>query len=152
MVDYEINDKTFAILPLNKRSCKIIENNKTYVVNKSVKKIMEDSCEYFGSSLEGRQRGTTKLTGITHKVPIIVEESKEIIFFPTSSPRLEDCSWISLNNILRYFQEENYLIVEFKNKIRIKLDISYGIFDNQVLRSTRLESAIRNRKKLLLKS
>jgi phytoene dehydrogenase-like protein len=64
---------------------------------------MEESCEFFGSSLIGRQKGTTKLIGITHKAPIIIEETREIIFFPTTSPRLSCCSWISLKNIEKYY-------------------------------------------------
>ena len=64
--------------------------------------IIKRSCEYFGSSYNGRHEGTKKLIGISHKAPIIIEESKNLIYFPTSSPRLLDCVWIGLNNIKDY--------------------------------------------------
>ena len=62
-------------------------------------KIIENSCRYFGSSYNGRHIGTKNLTGINYKSPIIIEETKNIIFFPTTSPKQSDCSWISLKYI-----------------------------------------------------
>lgn len=107
---------------------------------------MEDSCEYFGSSLSGRQKGTENLIGVSYKAPIIIEESKNIIFFPTTSPRLKNCNWISLNNLERYYTKNNKIVLEFKNKQKIMLNLSYGIIDNQILRASRLESVLRGRK------
>ena len=145
MKDYEINEQTLAIIPWKNKS-KVYEKEINFVVDKSVHTIMEESCEYFGSSLEGRQKGTTSLIGIRHKTPIIIEESKEIIFFPTSSPRGNNCSWISLNNLENYKKENDKIRLRFNNKKEINMDISYGIIDNQVLRATRLESILRKRK------
>lgn len=146
MNEYEINIETLAIVPFKSDKSKVYENDKVFIVNKPVNKIMDDSCEFFGSSLEGRQKGTSNLIGVTHKAPIIVEESKEIIFFPTMSPRVENCAWISLNHIDKIIKKENKNCIVFKNDIIIELDISYGIINNQILRATRLESVLRNRK------
>lgn len=145
MKEYEININTLALISENNKT-KVYEDNKIFYVDKSANKIMEESCEYFGSSLLGRQKGTSNLIGVTHKSPIIVEETKEIIFFPTVSPRLNNCSWISLKNINRYYNDNNKLIIEFKNNQKIELLLSYGVVDNQVLRATRLESVLRGRK------
>ena len=38
------------------------------------------------------------------------------------------------------------MAIEFKNKRKLLLPISFGIIDNQVLRATRLESVLRQRK------
>ena len=146
MQDYEINEHTLALIPQEQQT-RVFEDNMSFLVNKSVQKVMEDSCEYFGSSLAGRQKGTSKLIGITHKTPIIIEETKEIIFFPTSSPRLAKCCWISLNNLEKYEQVSDKIKLIFNNRRELLMDISYGIIDNQVLRATRLESTLRKRKK-----
>ena len=145
MKEYEINEDTLALISLDKKT-KVFENNKTFTVDKETSKIMEESCEYFGSSLSGRQKGTEKLIGVSYKAPIIVEESKNIIFFPTTSPRIKSCSWISLNNLERYYTRNKRLILEFKNHQKIMLNLSYGIIDNQILRATRLEAVLRGRK------
>lgn len=146
MEEYEINDNTLALIPFDDNKTKIYENNKVFIVNKNIIKIMDFSCEYFGSSLNGRQKGTFNLIGITHKVPIIVEESKEIIFFPTMSPRIDKCSWFSLKNITKIFSENNKNYILFNNNIIIEADVSFGVLNNQLLRATRLESVLRNRK------
>ena len=99
MISYEINCDTLALVPVSESETKIIERNNIFVVNDSVMNIIENSCEYFGSSYNGRHEGTKKLIGITHKAPIIIEESKNLIYFPTTSPRLYDCIWIGLNHI-----------------------------------------------------
>ena len=145
MKEYEINEDTLALISLDDKT-KVFENNNTFTVHKESNCIMEDSCKYFGSSLKGRQKGTENLIGVSYKAPIIVEETKNIIFFPTSSPRLKKCSWISLNNLERYYTKNNKIVLEFKNKQKIMLNISYGIIDNQILRATRLEAVLRGRK------
>lgn len=109
-------------------------------------KIIENSCEYFGSSYLGRHKGTENLTGINYKSPIIIEETKNIIFFPTISPREKDCSWLSLFYIKNYYNIERKTKVLFDNNENYIFDISYGSFDNQYLRATKLESILRKRK------
>jgi len=146
LLEYEINEKTLALIPVDEAKTKIYEVDKNFIVNKPIMKIMEESCQYFGSSLSGRQKGTTNLIGVTHKSPIIVEESKEMIFFPTASPRRNKCSWISLKNIDSYYTKEAFSYIKFNNNLELKLNISYGIIDNQILRATRLESVLRKRK------
>ena len=144
--DYEINKKTLALLSYENKT-KVIEEDCEFVVDKTPSAIMEDSCEYFGSSLEGRKQGTKNLIGITHKSPIIVEESQEIIFFPTASPRLKECSWVSLNNLKTHSKKDNKTNIKFDNEQEITLNVPYGIMDNQILRASLLENTLRKRKK-----
>ena len=147
MRDYEINEKTLAILPFGKKKTIVYEEHDCFILEQTVNKIMDNSCRYYGSSIEGRQKGTTSLTGLTYKVPIIISEENNIIFFPTSSPRLKDCAWISLNNINRYFNNNDATMVEFLNRETLELPLSYNVLNNQILRASRLESSLRNRTK-----
>jgi competence protein ComK len=146
LVSYEISSETLAIIPVNNYCSKVIEKDNTIIVNKTPMQIIEDSCSFFGSSYFGRAKGTKKLIGVSHKAPIIIEESREIIFFPTSSPRLYECCWVSLKNIDNYKKQENSALVLFNNGYILELTMSYGSLDNQVLRATRLESVLRMRK------
>ena len=145
MKDILLNDNTCAVIATYTGS-KIIKKEGCVVSELSPREIINKNCEYFGSSLDGRQKGTQNLIGITHKVPIIIEESHEIIFFPTMSPRIDKCSWFALKNISKIYTDNNKNYVLFKNNISIETDISFGILNNQLLRATRLESVIRNRK------
>ena len=145
-MNYEINYETQIIMPIGDNSSKIIESEEEYFVKKSVQNIMEHSCEYFGSSFEGRKEGTKKLLGITHKSPIIIEESRKIIFFPTTSPEKEDCVWINLDKIDTYYKKDSKTsTIKFKNGDIIDLNLSIGSLNNQILRATRLKFVLDER-------
>ena len=98
--DYEINSSTLLLFAVNERKTIIYDKDSETCINKRSSKIVDESCRFFGSSLIGRQEGTKDMIGTTIKVPIIIEESKNVIFFPTGSPRNLLCSWISYNNLL----------------------------------------------------
>jgi len=145
-MNYEINFDTQAIVPIDKMKSKAIENSEEYIIDSDVLSIMEHSCEYFGSSYEGRKEGTKKLLGITHKSPIIVEESKKLIFFPTTSPDNSECIWINLEKVDNYYRiDKKMSAIKFKNGDLIELNVSYGSLSNQILRATRLKYILDDR-------
>ncbi len=150
---YEINNDTLAIIPLNSNNSKIIEQENEYFIESESFSVIEHSCEYFGSTYEGRYKGTKNISGITHKSPIIIEDTNKIIFFPTTSPRNSDCIWISLNNILNYEKGKNVGTskIIFKNGSILNLDISYGSLTNQIFRASRLKYLLEERQKKLEK-
>lgn len=143
---YEINRNTLAIIPIAKNQSKVIEIDQEFIVEKCPTEIIDDSCKYFGSSYHGRFEGTKKILGVSYKSPIIVEESREIIFFPTASPRYEGCYWISLNNIEDYLKSNYGTIINFKNGFTLDLNVSLGSFENQMIRSLRLANILKRRK------
>ena len=146
MKEYEINKETLAIIPITNYKSKVIEKTTTLEVDMTPMQIIENSCQFFGSSYQGRFHGTKKMIGVTHKSPIIIEETKEIIFFPTNSPRLYECCWISLNNLDDYKKNKDKTSVYFNSGLNIDIDISYNSLDNQILRAARLETVLRKRK------
>lgn len=145
-MDYEITFDTQVILPVENNNSRIIENNESYVINVPPMQVLEHSCEYFGSSFNGRKEGTKKLLGITHKSPIIVEESRKIIFFPTTSPDRIDCVWINLEKVNKYYKSSSKKsIIEFKNGDIIEFDVSIGSLTNQIMRASRLKYILEER-------
>lgn len=154
MESYEINKDTVALIPKDENHTIVYEVDDSFVVDKPTLKIVEESCEYFGSSLEGRQIGTSSLVGFTHKVPVIIEESFELIFFPTLSPRNEECSWLSYSHIYKPDKFKDKTIVVLKNGKKILVDVSTSIIDNQLYRCSRLKDTLQLRKinKKILKS
>ena len=103
---YIINCETLLILSLNDNSCKVFEFDDVIIVKKSISHIIKDSCLYFGSSLDGRKEGTKSLINCEMKVPIIIEDSQNLIFFPTSSYRNSMNIWVSYNNLLKYSKND----------------------------------------------
>ncbi|MBR1718128.1 MAG: competence protein ComK [Bacilli bacterium] len=147
MEKYEINSKTMAIIPITSKVSHIIEEDNEFFINQNSFDIVDKSCKYFGSSYEGRHIGTISMLGISYKTPILVEETQNIITFPTLTPRDEKCCWIFLNKIEKYMKNDKLSMIQFKNGYTINLDISYGSLENQILRSTMLDFVIRKRRK-----
>ncbi|MBQ2947005.1 MAG: competence protein ComK [Bacilli bacterium] len=147
MENYEISSATLAIVPLGDEVSKVYEEEYEYIVQKSANSIIKDNCEFYGSSYEGRCIGTKTLTGIKTKFPIIIEESRNIIFFPTSSTRTKQSTWIALNKIKEISKKahQNSEIL-FKNQDRLDLDISINSLENQIVRATMLKSKLYERK------
>ena len=147
MKDYNINKNTLALMPYGKNKTLVFEKHKYYIVNQRVNKLMDESCRYNGSTIEGRAKGTESLTGISYKAPIIVKEEESIIFFPTCSPRLKECSWINAGNISNIYKKNDRCLVEFYNKETLEFDISYNIMNNQLSKSLILEKKFKKRVK-----
>lgn len=146
---YEINSETCALIPENGQTTKIINGSKILTQPQNINTIVNYSCEYYGSSFDGRVKGSKAVLGMRYKLPIIIEESRELIFFPTTSYDNEKCAWISLQNISSYEQagkSKNKTKIVFKSGVTINYPISYESFENQLLRATRLLLILKNRK------
>ena len=144
--NYEINSGTLAVIPIDEYTSKVIELDNEYIVNKPCFEIIDDSCNYYGSTYQGIYEGTKNMIGMNYKLPIIIEESKNIIFFPTTSPRLINCSWVSLNNLKTYLRNNEGSDIVFKNDSIVNFSISIFSLESQILRASRLESILRSRK------
>lgn len=143
---YIINENTIALLPMGKNT-KVLEFAQEFLVELPITKIIEYNCNLNGSTFEGRRKGSSYLIGASYKPPIIMNEVKRIILIPTHSSKNPNCAWFVLENILKYYVNKNHQVtIIFKNNQKMELNICYANFDKQVLRATRLESAIRGAK------
>ena len=144
---YEISRGTLAIVPNNEESSLVYEDEDRYIVNETPFSIMEDSCKYFGSTYEGRKNGARNILGAEYKVPIVVEDSDNLIVFPTTSPLSSDCVWISLKRVKNIEKNDfNTTKVIFDNNTEIVVDCSYRTMENQLSRASRLDLILRNHK------
>lgn len=148
---YEIDLSTLMLIGINEEKTKIITLNDEFIVDYSVKKIIDNSCKFFGSNLNDRVKMTNRLVNISSKSPIVIEESRNIIFFPLKSVRDKNNIWISFNNLEKYDKKNDITVFYFKNDKVINLEFSYYIIDNQVTRSLMLDYEIRKRRESLEK-
>jgi len=148
MKEYEITSKTCALISISEKETEVVELGRKFIINAKLNDVLKRSCEFYGCTLEGRKKGSQKQLGMKYKLPIIIENTKELIFFPTSSPRIENCSWISLKNIKNYEENRFGSIVEFIDNNRILLPISLESLENQIFRATRLMLISRKRSEM----
>lgn len=146
-MDYEISKGTLAILPNDNDTSLIYEDDERYFVNQTPFQIMEESCKYFGSTYRGRKESAREILGAEYKVPVIVEDSDNLILFPTTSPKADDCVWISLKRVKSFEKIDsiNTKII-FDNNKEIIVPTSYRTIENQISRASRLDLIMRSRK------
>ncbi len=145
MKNYLISNDTYAIVPTIQGS-KIVNKYGSIFTDFTTKNLINLNCKYYGSSLDGRISGSRDMLGVSYKVPIIISESFKIIMFPTTSVRNVDCVWINIAAILFYKNKNNTVHITFKNDKKLIINISFGVFEKQLLRASRLESVFLARK------
>lgn len=145
MESYELNEETYAVIGNLQGNTKIIEKDDEYIINNTAYRIMDDSCQYYGSSYSGRLKASKKILDCSYKLPILVEETSRLIFFPIKSSLLEDCCWINLNCIKKVQRCGKNTKIIFQNEKEILVNVSKLSIDNQIYRATLLESVILKR-------
>lgn len=147
--EYEISPATLMIKPLqygSKLYSSIHELTDELTSPFKPLDIIKKSCQYFGSSYEGRKAGTRQLTGITHKSPISIDPTNSLYFFPTASPNSPHCIWIAPEHIASHENiDGGNTKVVFKNKQKVILPVSYNTFHNQLLRTALLRTELTTR-------
>ena len=148
---YEIDLSTLMLIGIDDETTKIVTTENEFIIRESCKKIIDNSCKFFGSSLTDRIKATNRIVKMASKTPIVVEDTRNIIFFPLRSTREKNNIWISFNNLDTYSKDDNKTVLIFKNGKKINLNFSYYIIDNQVTRSLMLDYEINIRRKSLEK-
>lgn len=146
--EYFINEDTLILVPINKNKTKIYDINGIYTIKKTPFEIIDESCQYYGSSYQGRYIGAKKLLEMDYKLPIIIDEVKEVVMFPTSSPKIENCHWICVNNIENYKKNRKNSVIKFTNNIICEISISLNSLENQIMRATMLLMKLKKRKNI----
>lgn len=146
---YEIDLSTVMLIGIDDNNTKVVTFDSEFIINESSKRIIDNSCKYFGSSLTERVNMTKRLVNINSKTPIIIEDSRNILFFPLRSIREKNNIWISFNNLEKFVKSNNKTIFTFKNNKQVCVDFSYYIIDNQVTRSLMLDYELKKRRESL---
>ena len=145
---YEINGDTLALIYVKENLTRVLELNTEFTVNDNISNIVDYSCRFFGSSFDGRVQGSKHLIGMNYKLPIIIEETQELIFFPTASTKTKGCIWLSLSNIDKHYREGKRSVIKFKNKKTLNINLTYGALQSQMSRATILLFKLKSRKKM----
>lgn len=144
--EYFISEDTLMLLPLSKNETKILDISGEYIIEKNIFEVVDESCQYYGSTYNGRYISAKKTLDMDYKLPIIIDEVKEVVLFPTCSPKLENCIWICVNNVENYIKNNKVSVIKFTNGISSELNISINTLENQILRATMLLMKLKKRK------
>lgn len=138
MKNYIINERT---LFLEKQKEKVIihELFTKGETSNSIKKILNDSCLFYGSTLRGRLIFSKEILNESYKNPIFINEKQLLIVFPLTALRNKEALLVVYNNIDKYHQiSKSKVLVKFKNGDQHTFHVSYYIFHQQILKCSRL--------------
>lgn len=128
-----ISGKTLIIYYDNFNTIMINTDGKIIINGNFIRSILNKSCIFYGSSLNGRLKGSKDLLKCRYKLPIIISESNRLIFFPVNK-----YFWINFNMIESFEKKENHTIIRFKNGYKRSIFVSYRVVNNQMLKCSRL--------------
>ncbi len=101
-----------------------------------LKYILNESCIRYGSSLNGRIKGSKYALKSKYKLPIIISEKEKLLFFSVKEMGKE--IWFNFDMIKEVKRVEKGVNIIFKNGFIKEMNVSYTVFNNQVLKASRL--------------
>ncbi len=137
MDNYIINENTFAVLQKDDKVI-IYDVDNYRVINKKIKRLINDNCLIYGSDYLGRKKFAQKILKIKYKVPIIISLSKNIILLQINNLRNEDCLFIVGNKVINYENKEDMLNIQFVNNKELKTNISIYRFEKLLINYLKL--------------
>lgn len=147
MKRYIINNSTIALIKKNSNTL-IIEEKKTILSKRNIMSIINESCKFYGSDYKGRISAIREFINSKYKIPILINENNNLIFFPTESIRNENVIFINYKKVLKYENFNDYIRIKLTNNIMLTTKISKYSFNEQLLKCLLINNIINNRKKL----
>ncbi|MFJ5760064.1 competence protein ComK [Neobacillus sp. NPDC093182] len=147
--EYEANPFTMFVKPIaygSKIYSEIFEVEDEFLSPFKPLDIIRNSCEYYGSDYEGRRNGTKQLVGYAHKIPIAIDPTNRIFFFPTTSPSRQECIWISHEHVKDYDRiNPQETVILFNNNQSFKFPVSCSTIISQLERTAYLRTKLMQR-------
>jgi len=149
--EYEVNSSTMFLTPVDYGSkifTRIIEVEDEFLTPLKPIEVIKRSCDYYGVDYESRKKGTKLLIGYNRKIPIVIEPTNRIFFFPTTSPNSPECIWISFEHL--HFKKcrrvgPHQTLISFWNKQSHLFPVSYGTIETQCVRTALLKTELLQR-------
>lgn len=147
MENYLITTNTVALL--KRKSKTIIYNVDNYqVINKSINKVLEYNCNFYGSSLLGRKKCAQNLLEIKYKVPIIIDEMNDIVLINLNNNRKDNCLYLVTNKIIDYKEKIDKLEISCINKNIFNVNLSKNNLERMIINAIKLNNILKWRKKI----
>ena len=118
---FKINNNTLFMEFNGENTIVHEEDNQLKFVGNLLNSILNFSCIYYGGS---------------YKLPIMISEKNNIIFFPIKEEK--SSYWLNFNKVQNYEKSQNGIVVLFKNGEKKCFSITPTKFNNQLLKCSRL--------------
>ncbi|EGQ26980.1 MULTISPECIES: competence protein ComK [Sporosarcina] len=134
---YVVTFHTFALLHgqhSNPYYTKVVENDRTFIVEKTPLEIMRDSCTHYRTNFDSIINSSKSDLKKRPKPPIMLTHSNDrpLLFFPLLSPSLHKNSWIAYHAVKDAHQHKDGVSVVLKNDTRMSLNTSIATVYRQL--------------------
>jgi competence protein ComK len=99
--NYIIHENTLALIPAKQPTYDtiVMETHQKLKVRKTPLQLIKAACYHNWSTYEGRRQAVIHHTNFRKKIPIPINTTKAIYFFPTQSPTNYENHWLSYRHI-----------------------------------------------------
>ena len=135
-MNYIINNNT-VYLKVKNEDVYVKEINNEMILNENIIKVLNNSCIYYGSSLKGRILGAKSLIKSKYKLPLIISEKNNLFFINIKDKNGYEY-WLNFQYVKDYIYVDNLLKIFFEYDKSLLINCSWTIFNNQMLKCSRL--------------
>lgn len=135
-MNYIINNNT-VYLKVKNEDVYVKEINNEITLRENILKLLNNSCIYYGSSLKGRILGAKSLIKSKYKLPLIISEKNNLFFINIKDKNGYEY-WLNFQYIKDYIYIDNLLKIFFEYDKSLLINCSWTIFNNQMLKCSRL--------------
>lgn len=133
---YKINKMTIYLEYDGNNTIIKMENGEVNFKGNMVKKLLNYNCILYGSSLNGRKKASQMALKSKYKLPVVVSEKDKLLFFPINEEGKE--IWLNYDMVKDLKKEGVKVRVEFKNGDIKIFNVKFTIFNNMIMKSSRL--------------
>lgn len=148
--EYIMTSDTMALVPHLNQYGELwsfaMELNRTILIRKNPKTILNDSCKFFGSSYEGRVDGTKAIMNRGKMYPIAICVPLDMYMFPLVSPNNYTCVWLSyvhIRDIDAY--QIHHAKITFMNEQQLIVNKSKKLIESKKFRTGELRHQLKVR-------
>ena len=134
---YTVNENTIAFIPtidgFGNVQTDILEVDHLIESHLCPIELVDMNLRFYGSSLKGAHEGTRYILGRVNMCPVIMNLKHHLVWFPTDSPKKNDCVWLSLNHIKSYHENPNKSTqIIFTNNSSLTLEVNFNKFKTRI--------------------
>jgi competence protein ComK len=142
--DYIIHEYTMGILPYYSDHGElysiVLEQYRVVKVALSPIKIMNDSCIFYGSDMDGRKASAHSIFAGKKMMPVLVSEKYKLCMIPVCSPYKPKCVWIAYQHVLDVIDDNGQALILFTNHNKAKVELTKRTLQTKLGVAARLVS------------
>lgn len=127
--------KTMLMINQNNQTILLLSDGSTQVINQQIKKILNQACLDYGSTLQGSIDAIKYHLKIKQKCPVCVSIRHHMMFFPIPYGDATCALWIRYHPLMQaYAVSSNQSVIQLNESFKISIDVNIRMIKRQIRR------------------